>query len=764
MASISPIPTTRVSDQLVQQRLLSQLQRDQLDVLRLQQQLTTGRRINLPSDDPQASGRAIALQRLLERKTQVRENVNVSQSYLTATDTAIGNVSDVLRSIRGEVAAVVGVTASPEQRAAAAAQARNAVRQLIDIGNRTFRGRYLFGGSRTQAGPYAQAGEIVAYSGNDEDLANFADIDQLLVSNRSGHRVLGGFSAEVQGFADLNPIVTADTLLADLNGGQGVELGTISLSNGIVSRTVDLSGAATVGDVVDLIQGDRVTAPLVEVRLTATGFSLRSTATGSLTVTEVSDGRTALDLGILKADPAGGTRVGDDVNPRLNLTTRLADVLGARAAAVVPPTGTNNDLVFAATQRGVAHNDVTIRYVDGGPSVLGAETVVYDTSNPAAKTLTITVASGLTTASGVIAAVEAAGVPFTAALDDKEFGNNGTGAIQATAIDAAATGVTAGGAGTDLDLASGLRVTNGGQTFTIAVAGATTVEDLLNALSGSPAGLTAAINEAGTGINVLSRWAGADFQIGENGGTTATQLGIRSFHAGTRLADLNHGRGVNTVAGADLIVRRPDGSQYTVDLSSATTIQDVLTALGNDPLSQVTARLAGTGNGIELVAPAGTGQLAVIPTNGSQAAIDLGLVASGGASSSPPVVGGGNEVVTGRDPNPLETEGAFTALLRLAAALESEDDLEIERAMGLLDGALDQAVYQRSDVGAEQQGLDALTTRLEDEDTELKRVLSDEIDVDLAEAISQLTARQASYEATLRTTAQIYQLSLLNFL
>lgn len=261
MAAISPIPTTRVSDPLVQQRLLSQLQRDQLDVLRLQQQLTTGRRINLPSDDPQASGRAIALQRLLERKGQARENLNVSQSYLTATDTAIGNASDVLRSIRGEVASVVGVTASPEQRAAAAAQVRNAVRQLIDIGNRTFRGRYIFGGSQTQSGPYSQQGEIVAYAGNDEDLANYADIDQLLVSNRSGHKVLGGFSAEVQGFADLNPIVTADTLLSDLNGGQGVELGSIAISNGTVSRTVDLSRAVTVGDVVDLIQGDQVSAP-----------------------------------------------------------------------------------------------------------------------------------------------------------------------------------------------------------------------------------------------------------------------------------------------------------------------------------------------------------------------------------------------------------------------------------------------------------------------------------------------------------------------
>ena len=51
MARITPIPTTRVSDTLAQQRLLNQLQTDQVDILRLQQQISTGRRIQLLSED-----------------------------------------------------------------------------------------------------------------------------------------------------------------------------------------------------------------------------------------------------------------------------------------------------------------------------------------------------------------------------------------------------------------------------------------------------------------------------------------------------------------------------------------------------------------------------------------------------------------------------------------------------------------------------------------------------------------------------------------
>jgi flagellar hook-associated protein 3 FlgL len=75
MAGLIPIPNTRVSNLLVRDRLLAQLQGDQLDIFRLENQVSTGRRISLPSEDAPAAQRAIALQRLVERKTQLASNV-----------------------------------------------------------------------------------------------------------------------------------------------------------------------------------------------------------------------------------------------------------------------------------------------------------------------------------------------------------------------------------------------------------------------------------------------------------------------------------------------------------------------------------------------------------------------------------------------------------------------------------------------------------------------------------------------------------------
>jgi flagellin-like hook-associated protein FlgL len=62
------------------------------------------------------------------------------------------------------------------------------------------------------------------------------------------------------------------------------------------------------------------------------------------------------------------------------------------------------------------------------------------------------------------------------------------------------------------------------------------------------------------------------------------------------------------------------------------------------------------------------------------------------------------------------------------------------------------------------QNLSTIETQLQDEDVELRRALSNDIDIDLIDAISKLTARQYAFEASLRTTASILQVSLFDFI
>src|SRR5690606_15727957 len=100
MAAITPVPSTRVTDSLVRERLLTQLHADQAALFKLQTAISTGRRIACSSEDAPAAQRGISLQSLLERKAQVKENVGTSQSFLAATDVALANISGILSDVR----------------------------------------------------------------------------------------------------------------------------------------------------------------------------------------------------------------------------------------------------------------------------------------------------------------------------------------------------------------------------------------------------------------------------------------------------------------------------------------------------------------------------------------------------------------------------------------------------------------------------------------------------------------------------------------
>ncbi len=1007
MTSIIPVPTTRVSDLLISQRLLSQMQSDQQAIFRLQNQLTTGRRISLPSEDAPAALRAITLQSLIERKQQVSINLQTNQSYLGATDTALGNVSSLLADIRGAAISVVGTTASNTQREAIALEVERAIQQLVDVGNQQFRGRYLFAGAKTSTAPFSQDGLHVEYRGDEKSLYSYSDLDVLFETNLPGSRVFGAISEPVRGTSNLNPVVTADTSLSDLRGGRGIGRGSVEVSDGTNTVIVDLSSASTVGDVVKLLEANPPNNRAVIVDVTDVGFSvsLDTLGGGSLTIREVGGGTTANELGILQQTGVGvGPIVGADLDPKVSLTTRLENLLGTRARATLASAGTSNNLDFTATENGPELNGVTIKYVDddylragggltagnevaeyheeavaarasltfdtnaaanndivltatapgttsnnitvsfdvraadaagvqvsyaagvytvsveagvhsaqdavnainangalGGRFTAALDTTVDATNNGSyvfqatddaanaggtfntgsdANTLVVRIESGVTTANQVIAAVNAEGT-FRATVNRREVLNDGGGAVVDSYNEPTAVATTAGGSGEEFDFEAGLKIQNGGETFDLSVASAETVEDLLNVLNGAGAGIFAEINAAQTGIDLRSRWSGQDFTVGENGGRTATQLGVRSLTPDVELAELNHGIGIHDADGVDFVIRRADGVELEIDVAGAVTVQDVLDRINNHPANLATAapivaRMAANGNGIELVndGPPGNGTFTIERRNLSQAAEDLGLMPGGvdsfaaqapgiaptttlamsGANndlvisgivpgsglndvrvsltnsglgpgngivtynpadktltfdvdptttaaqmidilannplagtlftaslapadgtpnsgagavdltSTATLAGGEPPTLTGADVHPREVEGVFTGLLRLRDALRANDTLGIQRAIDVLDAGTTTVNFARAEIGARQRSLDVLQARLESEEVDLQASLSLEIDVDITEAISSFTARQASFQASLQTAAQTLRVSLLDYL
>ncbi len=126
--------------------------------------------------------------------------------------------------------------------------------------------------------------------------------------------------------------------------------------------------------------------------------------------------------------------------------------------------------------------------------------------------------------------------------------------------------------------------------------------------------------------------------------------------------------------------------------------------------------------------------------------------------------GGTAEVLSGRNVNPQETKGIFNSLLRLKDAIAAKDVVEISRVAGLMKEDVQRLSFTRGELGARDQHVDVLKARGEDEILELKSNLSVEIDVDMIQAITDMTAKQASFQASLKTAGQLYQLTLLDYI
>jgi flagellar hook-associated protein 3 FlgL len=881
--SIIPIPTSRVGDLFIRERLVGQAQSDQLSLFKLQNQISTGKRLSLPSDDAPAALRAINLQRLLDRKGQISTNIQSSNQYLSAADSALAGVSSTLVDIRGQVVGVSGTLSNDADRQQLINNIDQAMQSLVSAGNTQSNGRYLFAGSRSQDQPYDYDGTNVKFSGNDGTLQSYVDLDRLFDTNLSGTEVFGGISNQVQG-GDLTPSLSADTLVSTINGGQGIARNaaiSVSFNSGSSTTTsvIDLSHAVTMGDVAKLIERGAPAGSNIVADVTGDGLKLTSSS-GTITVAEVSDGKAASELGFPPGAPASASLVGNPLNPALLNTTPLDSLLGTRAEGRISSSSKNNDIVLTATHNGAAYNGVQVVVTGGGTA--GAETATYDGNT---KTLTVQVENGVSTAKQVAAAITAEG-HFKADVDYHDQTDPiaaGTNPVEVKNFGV----LTSGGTGEDFDRTSGLVLTNGGKTVTIDTSSAVTVEDLLNKITASGLGFSAQINATGDGIDVQSRLSGADFTIGENGGTTATQLGIRTYTGTTALADFNRGVGVSTgdevldttkldslritardgttfdvtltgstslqdvvdrvnsavgnntgttavtaqltanhngielvdsstsatgkltvlapsvsqaasylglispgttqqsstvtdatgsdvLSGANVIsndveIVASDGTQLWVDLTGAKTVDDVISRINSSPANggKITASVAQVGNGIQLTDnAAGTGTLTVKSVEGSKAAEMLGFVADGQSQSDPLNVKtvGSHQVFTSADKHTLETDSVFNTLLRLKTALQNNDTEEIGRTLDRLDTDISRVNFARSDIGSRLQSLGTIGDALTDENVQLKSALSDDTDVDLVQAISDMTARQYAFQASLQTAASIMKLSLLDFI
>ena len=132
-----------------------------------QRQISSGRRILNPSDDPIGSARAIELRESISRIEQFDRNAGIARNRLSQEEAALGSVNNVLQRIRELTLQANNATQSNETRKLIAVEVREHLDHLQQLANqKDGNGNYLFAGNQVETRPVTRAGSVFTYNGD----------------------------------------------------------------------------------------------------------------------------------------------------------------------------------------------------------------------------------------------------------------------------------------------------------------------------------------------------------------------------------------------------------------------------------------------------------------------------------------------------------------------------------------------------------------------------------------------------------------------
>lgn len=344
-----------------------------------------------------------------------------------------------------------------------------------------------------------------------------------------------------------------------------------------------------------------------------------------------------------------------------------------------------------------------------------------------------------------------------------------------------------------------IAIHNNGRSDTVDLREAETVQDVIDAINDSSAGVVAEINHSGTGITIKSLVDSNDSLsvVDLHDGTIARDLGLFDPPGPARL------RSFPGFAGTDLVsdvAPNANAGQFTIEVrdgEGATLETYTIPVDPNDTLADIVQRIdegdgkPGPGGGlisaniiggvVNVVSNYDAHTILIDPANDTtetdptrQFTRLLGIdgytpVSEGSVDPPQPYVSDQNTAsVLGINAegvvNEVEEQNIFSTLQQLEDALRDDDTETIQQSLTEIDIDLDAMLNQRTTVGARINRLDATEARLKETEDFFRQELSIIEDADLTELITDLSLTQNAFNAALQAAGRIVQQSLINFI
>ncbi len=177
----------RVNSNIAFQTSVAQLQKRQADLTRAQEQLTSGKRVDRPSDDPAAAARAERALATITRSSASQRALDASRNAMALGESALGDAGEMLQQARELAISAGNGSYTDADRRTIAEAIRGLRNDLLAVANRSDgAGRYLFGGQGSDGPPLVDGASGVVFNGSTgEQLASSGEAMPLSIDGNA---------------------------------------------------------------------------------------------------------------------------------------------------------------------------------------------------------------------------------------------------------------------------------------------------------------------------------------------------------------------------------------------------------------------------------------------------------------------------------------------------------------------------------------------------------------------------------------------------
>lgn len=213
-------------------------------LVKTQQQVSTGRRILTPADDPVASATALETDSSLSVAKQQLDNIGNARSTLSLEESVVSNINRVYQDARQTIVSAGNSGLSASDRATLATTLRSNYNELLTLANsRDGQGNYFFSGFASSTQPFTQTTGAAVYAGDQgQRKLQITPSRQIDISD-SGQDLFKPGVAGADPFASIEKFITA--LGGNTAIGNQVTTGTGATNSGSASIATAVSATAT---------------------------------------------------------------------------------------------------------------------------------------------------------------------------------------------------------------------------------------------------------------------------------------------------------------------------------------------------------------------------------------------------------------------------------------------------------------------------------------------------------------------------------------